>query len=101
MVYEYSCAACNKTWDVIKPVSEYQSIELCLDCGKVGVRAFAPKKIHLHGTSVQDAYFNVGLGKIVKNDAHARQIAKDKGFIEVGNERPEKHLSVKLSDYED
>lgn len=90
---------CDKFEDIIKPVSEYDSVEKCKVCDKIMTRAFAPSKIHLYGTKVQDAYYNVGLGQVVKNDSHARQIAKDKNYIEVGNEKPEKHLKQKLQEY--
>lgn len=100
MVYEYSCSQCQTSIDIIKPVSDYDRIENCETCGTLMNRAFAPRKIHLYGTAVQDAYYNNGLGCVVKNDKHARQIAKDRNLIEVGNERPEKHLKIKRQEYE-
>lgn len=99
MVYEYLCQKCNTATDVIKVVADFDRIESCEKCGTIMERQFRPK-IHLYGTAVQEAYFNHGLGQVVKGNSHAKQIAKDRKLIEVGNERPEKHLKVKLSNYD-
>lgn len=56
-------------------------------CGGYMVRVFRPK-IYLAGTKVEDAHYHHGLGQVVKSTQHAREIAKSKGLIEVGNESP-------------
>ena len=100
MIYEYHCNQCTRSVDVIKPVSEFDKEELCDLCHTKMIRAFAPQKLHLFNTAVQDAYFHPALGKVVRGDNHAKKLAKEKGMIEVGNERPEKHLQPKLNSYD-
>lgn len=99
MIYEYSCLKCDSTCEIVKPVSEYDKVENCAECGTVMSRAFAPKKLHLYGTAVEEKYFNHGLGQVVNGKAHVKQICKEKKIIEVGNERPEKHLKIRQQEY--
>lgn len=101
MIYEYTCSGCSATFEVIKPLKDFERQEMCPTSGVTMTRAFAPQKLHLYGTAVQDAYFHPALGSVVKGDTEARQIAKNRGLIEVGNERPEKHLKPQLSSYDD
>lgn len=99
MTYEYFCGQCNASTDIMKPVAQYDKIESCEKCGTIMVRAFAPQKIHLFGTAVEDKYFNHGLGQVVSGKADVKRICKEKNLIEVGNERPEKHLKVERQEY--
>lgn len=88
MIYGYTCPSCSKTFDVIKRVSEYDKEEKCV-CGSIAKRSFAPQRIHLYGTAVVEQEYNPGLGCIVKNKAHKKEILKAKGLEEIGNEKPE------------
>lgn len=90
MTYEFRCRECASVFDVIKRVSEMDTLETCPDCKGVSERIFIPRRIHLSGTAVEDAVYNPGLGCIVKNKQHLKQICKDRNLIEVGNEAPEK-----------
>lgn len=100
MTYEYKCNSCEHSFDVTKNVKYMDIDEPCPKCGTICERIFRPK-IHLSNTKVQDSYYNHGLGQVVKNDQHARQIAKEKGLIEVGNEKVEKHVKYTPKDYGD
>ena len=86
MTYEYACQKCDQIFDVIKPVKEIDNIEHCPDCGGVGDRMFAPRRVYLSGTAVQNAEYNPALGCVVKNKEHRAEIAKRKGLIEIGND---------------
>jgi putative FmdB family regulatory protein len=99
MVYEYRCDPCQYEFEVVKNAKYYDSPESCPKCGDEAVRLFRPK-IHLKNTSVQEKYFDHSLGVITTKDG-ARDIAKRRGLVEVGNERPEKHLKVHDDDYSD
>ncbi len=100
MIYAYHCDACGHAFDVVKPVSEYNAPELCerKACGAPARREPFPRRTFLHGTSVLDAEYNPGLGCIVKSAEHRREIAKQKGLEEIGNEPPEaihKHFDTR------
>ena len=90
MIYEYKCFGCEKTFDVVKPVSKYKEEELCDSCGCIADRIPFPRKTYLHGTAVQEKTFNHALG-IACTDKEAKQYAKAQGMIEVGNENVSKH----------
>lgn len=100
MIYEYSCDGCGKTYDIVKSVKDFERQELCPTSSVTMVRGFAPRKIHLFGTQVNEKYYDVSLGQVVNSPKHAVAVAREKGFEPVGNERPEKHLKVQLNDYE-
>lgn len=100
MVYEHFCVPCNRTFDVIRPVSRYDDAEICAKCGSVAERVPFPRRVFLHGTAVQEKQFNHALGTVC-TDNEAKQIAKERGLIEVGNERVEKHVKPYESDYSD
>lgn len=97
MIYEYKCFQCKKLFDVAKPVSRYLDEEICVSCGAVADRVPFPRKTHLSGTAVQDKKFNHALGRVC-TDREAKQIAKEQGMIEVGNEDVSKHADTVRSD---
>jgi hypothetical protein len=96
MVYEYFCSACSASTDVVKSVYYFERDEKC-KCDTLMVRIFKPK-IYLAQTAVEDAHFHPGLGQVVKSTQHAREIAKSKGLIEVGNEKPDVKWTPKSYD---
>lgn len=100
-MYSYSCPKCNQATDVIKAVADFDRQEQCDVCSTIMIRDFAPKKVHLYGTAVQNAYMHHGLGQVVRSDSHAKQLAKDRGWVEIGNENPHKHQKPRLKSYDD
>jgi len=85
VIYEYFCDGCGKKYDVVKPVSQYNTQELCPLSGVTMTKAVVPARIHLYNTSVSEKKFNPALGRAV-TDTEARQEAKARGWEEVGNE---------------
>lgn len=55
-------------------------------CGEIAIRDFVPTRIHLSGTAVQHAEYNPGLGCVVKDKQHRRELCKARGLEEVGSE---------------
>lgn len=99
MIYEQECTSCGNKFEVVKPASEYDTIEIC-KCGAEAKRVPFPRKIHLSNTAVQSPYFNHALGQVC-TDNEARKIAKERGMIEVGNERVDKHVQSAETNYDD
>jgi len=85
-IYDYSCLKCDKNYEVIKSIKEYNGKDPCPTCGNVGDRRFSCR-IEFIGAKVEDAEFNVGLGKITKGKRHREELAKQMGVVEVGNEK--------------
>jgi putative FmdB family regulatory protein len=100
VIYEYLCEVCGSHFDVVKPVSEYNTPEACRSCNYDATRVPFPRKIYLHGTAVQEKKWNPALGCAV-TDSEAKKIAKERGLIEVGNEDPSKHLKPKELNLDD
>lgn len=90
MIYEYSCPKCAAIFDVVKSVHEMDRVERCEKCDSVSIRNFIPRIAHFIGTKVEHPEYNPGLGCIVRNKDHRKELCKLKGVQEIGNESPEK-----------
>lgn len=89
MIYPYRCIQCSNEFDVVKSVKEIDNPEHCPKCGQLGER-FIASGIQFYGAKVEDAEYNPALGCIVKNSKHRRQLAKERGLEEIGNESVER-----------
>jgi hypothetical protein len=76
-------------FDVVKSVKDFDVKHGCPQCEHKETEIVISPKIHHIGAKVQNAEFNPGLGCVVKNKQEREEIAKRKGLIEVGNERPD------------
>ena len=87
MIYPYTCESCGD-YEVIKSHTECTRPEPCPNCQQIGSRVWTVPQID---TSVchQDYEFNPGLGCVIKNKAHRKQVAKQMGLEEVGNTKTE------------
>lgn len=101
MTYDYRCGSCLFIFDAIKAVSEMDYLESCPKCHASAARIFIPRSILFSGTKIESPEFNPGLGCIIKNTAHRKEVARQKGLIEIGNETPEvihKHYDKRRSE---
>ena len=87
-LYEYFCPKCKHEFEVIKPISEYNSPEKCEKCKKSAIKLVS-SGIFFTGTKIEDAEWNPGLGIITKSKKHRDEIVKRKNLIEIGNENPD------------
>lgn len=88
-LYDYGCD-CGREFAVFKKMSEHTATEVC-DCGKKAERIFNKGTFYFNGASDWNSQtYNYGLGCEVRNQQHARQIAKSRGLEEVGNDDPKK-----------
>jgi putative FmdB family regulatory protein len=98
MIYDYRCYGCEKDVEVIKPMSECSRRETCPDCLKELSRLY--RLGHSQKVLKTDfPYFHHGLGHWVDGDRHGQKIAKQRGLIEVGNERQETFLKPHREEY--
>lgn len=89
--YDYLCGKCKHEFTDIKGIKAYSEDSNCQcpSCDTkctVQNRDFSRLKVHLTGTQVESAEFNPGLGCVVKSKKHREEIAKKKGYVEVGND---------------
>lgn len=86
--YDYFCEKCDKNYETIVSIHQYDGKDKCPECGNIGQRIFSCK-IEFIGTKVEDAEYNVGLGRITKSKRHRQELANQLGAVEIGNEKPE------------
>lgn len=98
MIYVYDCSGCGKKYEVVKSVRHIDREELCPVSSVTMTRAFAPAKIYLQGTAVQEKVWQPALGRAATRKELESE-AKAKGWIELGNEDPSKHLSTPKVEY--
>lgn len=86
--YEYRCPRGHE-WDVVKRIADIDEVERCASCDFMGERQVTLPSGTIGASDWNSQTFNPALGCFTKSDRHARQIAKAKGYEEVGNEKPE------------
>lgn len=89
MNYPYHCPECNYHFEVLKSVAEIDNSESCPKCLVTSNRTIAVP--NLMAVNDWTESFNYGLGCVVKNKAHQREILRkyaDQGreLIEIGTE---------------
>jgi putative FmdB family regulatory protein len=91
MIYEFLCKKCNAIDEIIRHHMDLADPVVCDECGSVMERKYTPPNIQTQGESIP--HFNPALGMMVRSDSHAREVAKQRGLVEVGNEDVHKHTS--------
>ena len=84
MIYEYQCQECEKHFDIIKPVSEYNTLEICKLCDRPMQKVLSIKMTMVDKTRPE--YYH-SLGKWVKSKHHRKELMKIHNLEEVGSER--------------
>lgn len=90
MIYVYECGICNHTAEIAKHHSEIDSVEFCPSCNVEMHRVIQASNFkcydHMYGE------WNPGLGEHVHSEKHKKQIMKEKGLVEIGNEQVDKFI---------
>lgn len=98
--FDFYCSKCDANFADIQPMgamkptplAEIPKIERkaeCPTCGNVSKDRVYSKNVYFIGASVENAEYNPAFGQVVKNSRHRKELAKEKGLIEIGNEKPE------------
>jgi hypothetical protein len=77
----------GKLYGILKELSGRLNVPLAKPCQKIDY--FLIKFISL-ALRVESPEYNPALGQVVKNSKHRKDLAKEKGLIEIGNEPVEK-----------
>ncbi len=86
---DYFCQKCDAAYEIFRGIHEYTGKDPCPSCGNVGERDYSSCKIMHTGTSVKDAYKCPALGQIIKSDVHRKELSRQLGVEEIGNEKPD------------
>lgn len=85
MIYPYECI-CGHDFEVIKSIADIDNQEICPKCSSKEVTRYI-SRTHFYGASDWDkAEFNPGLGQVVRNGLHRKELCKRMGLEEVGSE---------------
>ena len=90
MIYPYCCPDCDHNFEVIKSVKAIDDPEHCPECSGLSMRYIAKSQFFYGEKDWDTAHYNPALGKVVKNNAEGRRIAKEMGMVEVGDEPVDK-----------
>lgn len=100
-IYDWECAKCDKPFETVESITTYSGVGKCPTCGNESKERIFSSQIYFVGAKVEDAEYNPAFGKVVKNKRERNELAKEKGLIEIGNEKPEtihKEASRTLAD---
>lgn len=88
MLYEYFCTECNKLTEIEKSLAELDRLEFCVSCD-VEMKRQISKHIGFKDEKAEsnEAFFSHALGQVVRNGKHQRELARERGLVEVGNEK--------------
>lgn len=89
MIYPYRCDPCEAIFDVVKKLADFDRVEVCPKCGTTAQRTIAAAHVHSSAGDWNRVSYNPALGCWTTSDKHAAQIAKSRGYEEIGNESPE------------
>lgn len=85
--YDFNCSTCGD-YEIFTSIKAYTGKEPCPSCGKSGDRVFVRNGMFM-GAGVECAEYNPGLGMVVKNKKHREEVCRQRGLVEIGNEKPE------------
>lgn len=86
--YTFLCPKCEVNFDTVESIKTYDGDGECPTCKNVSRERIFSHKIHFIGAAVQHAEYNPAFGQVVKNKQHRDELAKQKGLVEIGNEKP-------------
>jgi len=84
MTFEYWCKTCELIKEDIQRIGCAKEYLKCDKCGKKMQRHYTP--VEITGARVSNAEYNPAFGCVVKSDRHRKELAKQRGMIEIGSE---------------
>jgi len=97
--YPYFCSQCDCETEIEKSLEEIDRVETC-ECGHPMARMIS-EKISFKNEKLADnqSFFHPALGCVVNSNSHAQKIARERGLIEIGDEKQD-NLTPKNENYE-
>jgi len=83
-VYEFFCGKCNAIDEVVRPISESSAPYICPDCGSETSKRISAPNIQTEGEQIP--YLHPAFGTVL-TDRQAKEEAKRRGWVEVGNDK--------------
>ena len=89
-IYEWRCQKCDIQFETVQSIKEYNGKTSCVTCGNETSERILSADVYFIGAKVESAEYNPAFGQVVKNKRHREELAKARGLIEIGNEKPDK-----------
>lgn len=83
--YEHLCVKCDKVEIFYRNIDDYDKDEICPTCGAPTDRLISVPAAFI-GASVQHAEYNPGLGQIIYNKDHKKDVMKQLNVEEIGTD---------------
>ena len=77
-IYDYYCEKCDKDFEIVKSIKSYDGKDKCPYCKNIGQRLLST--VTFYGEKVETPEYNIGLGTVVKNSQHRKELAADVNF---------------------
>lgn len=90
MIYPHDCPKCQKEFEIIKSVKDFDRDEFCPDCGSLGIKTIARRQSFIGAADWDTRHYNPALGMVVRSNKEAQKIARERGLVEIGNENVDK-----------
>ena len=84
--YPYKCKTCTNTFDVYKFIADLDRKETCPKCESYWTERYIAKVTFYGASDWDQAKYDPAFGKVIRNAKHREREAKQRGWIEVGNE---------------
>ncbi len=91
MIYEFYCVNCDAIDEVMRPMEESGLPYTCPECDGDTRRHYVAPAIKTQGEQIP--YFHPAFGRVV-TDNEAKTEARQRGWVEVGNEDVAKHTAA-------
>jgi putative FmdB family regulatory protein len=87
-IYDYKCKNCLDTFTATKRISQADELETCPHCEAECDKncRYISGRVEFFGEKPDEAFFSNALGKWVKGKKDQAKQAKERGWIEVGND---------------
>lgn len=88
--YAFHCPKCEVDFETTESIKTYDGDGECPTCKNSSNERVFTGRVHFLGTKVESPEYNPAFGQVVKNTKHRNQLAKERGLVEMGNEKPER-----------
>lgn len=87
MIYEFECS-CGEDWTESRMLATRHEPSVCKSCGASVLKREIPSRTggFVGAGDWDTCTYNRALGQVVRNNLHAKKIAKSRGLTEIGNE---------------
>ena len=96
--YEYFCVKCNAIDEIVRPMAESNKVYNCPVCNEACKKKYSVPQVITQGEQIP--YMHPAFGTVM-TDLQAKEEAKRRGWVEVGNDTQSNVSPPKKSNYDE